>query len=116
MDVNAYRPYSEELRGDLLTYLRERQSNHADNHFYGHEHFSEIWERNLVIAGLTFVRIMSSPIPDSGYIVNENGMLISRGARTEDMNMSLIPGKEGVHDPKNILENRDWSIHHLRIY
>ncbi len=109
-----FKPYSKELKGDLEAYLKERFRGQADNMFYGSEHFFEIKDLGLIRPGISYVRVNMSPIPDTGYMINENYLLESTGQG--NFNMSLMGAKEGVYDPKVALKDQIWSISGLDFY
>jgi len=110
---DMFKPYSPEIRGDLLKYLTSHDGLTTDNHFFGPKYFEIIRKRGLMIPGVTFVSVDNSPAPDIGYFVNSEGLLESRGVG--EMNMSMIGAKKGVYNPKKVLKNRHWSISPLNL-
>ena len=108
-----FKPYSLELRGDLLAYLRESQRSDVDNLFFGSEHYWEIRDNGLMVPRVTYVRVDQSPIPDIRYFVNSDFLLQSRGPGHQ--NMSLMGAQEGVYHPNEALKDRRWSISGLNL-
>ncbi len=106
-----FKPYSPEIRGDLIKYLRSHDGTGTDNLFRGPEHFFEIRDRGLMIPDFTSVRVDRSPIPDLVYVVNSEFMLESDGIG--ELNMSLIGAEKGIYDPNEVLKDKNWSIYYL---
>lgn len=110
---DLFKPYSPEIRGDLVDYLRDREEGCADNLFYGPEYFFKIRDRGLIIPELTCVRVSQNPLPDCRYFVNRDYFLESRGCG--DYNMSCVSAEKGVYDPNEILKDKLWSISGLKL-
>lgn len=110
---DLFKPYSFVLRGDLQTYLQVHNGCGVDNLFHGSEHFFEIQKNGWMKPNITMVRVDQSPAPDIAYMVNSSYKLESRGRGEE--NMSLVGAHEGIYEPKEVLDERNWSIYHLYI-
>ena len=109
-----FKPYSPEIRGDLLEYLRSHDGGLASNLFRGSKYFFVIRDLGLMIPEFTSVRVDQSFVPDIGYIVNEEFLLRSDGHG--EPNMSWMGAKEGVYDPLIALRNLNWSIYNLKLW
>ncbi len=112
--VDNFKPYSHELKGDLVDYLMACENADVSNLFSGVEDFFEIKKRKLLIPGRTCLRIDQSPVPDIVYFVNEDFLLESRGSK--DYNMSAISAKKGIHSPEDALKNKFWGISDLNLF
>ena len=110
MDV---KPYSQEIYGDLIDYLRKYKGFGTDNMFRGAEYFFEMKDRGFIIPEISFIRVNRVFGPDIGYIVSKDYMLESPGQK--ESNMSLIGAEEKVYDPKEALEDQLWSITGLKL-
>jgi len=109
-----FKPYSPELKGDLLEYLKERKSGSADNLFYGPKYFSEIKDKGIMVPEFSCVRVNQSPAPDIVYFVNSNFLLESHGYG--ESNMSAMGAKKGIYKPEDVLKDFHWSISHLNLH
>ena len=109
-----FKPYSFELKGDLLEYLRNCENSSCSPNFYDFQHFFEIKEKKLIIPNHTIVHTNNSHIPDVGYIIDDNFMLKSNGPG--EYNMSLMFAEKGIYDSKKILNKKFWSITGLDLW
>ena len=111
---DMFKPYSPEIRGDLEEYLRKCERGSADNHFHGPKYFFEIKDKGLMIPNVTCLRVDQNPVPDIGYFVNSDYLLVSRGRG--DYNMSFTGAQKGVYDPNEVLKDKHWSISGLKLW
>ncbi len=109
-----FKPYSFEIKGDLLEYLRNCEDSFCSPLFYDFQHFFEIKEKNLIIPNHTLVNLLNNHIPDIGYVVNDDFMLKSNGVG--EYNMSLMFAEKGIYIPKKILNKKMWSISGLDLW
>ena len=108
-----FKPYSPKIRGDLESYLREHDGFCADNLFYGPKYYFIIKNKGFMVPERTLVRVNRSPIPDLGYIVNNDFLLESPGQG--DLNMSLVGAKKGIYNPSKVLRGMLWTIKGLNL-
>lgn len=107
-NADYYKPYSQEIRGDLFTYIKTQIEGNAVPYFSGFEDFFKIIALGLIKPTHTAIRISRSPAPDIVYFVNNEFMLESRG--TGEYNMSAMGAEKGVYDPKKVLAEESWTI------
>jgi len=110
---DLFKPYSPELRGDLLEYLKTHHGGSAGNNFSGPEYFFIIRDKGLLVPLHTIVRVSRSPVPDWAYLVNSDSLLESNGPG--DYNMSMMGAPKGIHNPSEALNGMIWSIHNLNL-
>lgn len=112
MSLSA-RPYTPETHGDLEQYLKECDRQLIDNLFLGSDTYFLMRDRNLLLPGLTFIRVNRSPIPDTVYFVNNEFLLESNGPGPRKM--SVMDADRGVYDPASVLSAQFWSAAGLHI-
>lgn len=111
---DQFKPYTPEIRGDLVEYLRGCEFHRISNLFNGPKYFLEMREKGLLIPRISFIRVNQSPIPDIGYIVNNELLLESDGPGR--YNMSMMFAENGVYTPEQALTGNNWSIDWLNLH
>lgn len=108
---DLFKPYTPETHGDLIVYLRTHDGLRADNLFRGPRDFFVIKDLGLITPLVSSLRVDRSPIPDLGYLINEDFLL--EGSSDDSYNMSMVSAKRGIYRPELILQDVNWSISNL---
>jgi hypothetical protein len=101
--------YNSKVDGNIEDYISNCRAKNMWICFKGHEPFEELHDKEYLLPWITSIRLYRGATPDEYYIVNDDFKL-------EGVDLPAHSGKEGVHDPKDLLSEEGMEKNCIRYW
>lgn len=105
--------YNSKRDGPIANYIKGCKQNNINPGFKGSKHYQTLWDAGYLEPELTYIRMMWGDARDDEHYV------VLGEREMEGVQLMAHSGKNGVHDPKDILDAEGapfWEAQHLSRY